>query len=152
MFSEADREMVLHIRNLFPCNDRLPKYHEDSNGIIFGVEGETITHMFLVSFQKSVLKVLSLNGAKVNDCSEKTVRRLIALNAYVPMGRFCLSPKADHLILKIDIPMEQKPTQLFITSLIYYACDTMEKFTPLISSVSHGLGKLKEKTEKHTYH
>ena len=75
MFSEKDREIVLHIRKLFSKDGKMPEYHEESNTIILAIDGEGDIHPLFISCLNTFLRIESVKGIHVCNCSEKFFRR-----------------------------------------------------------------------------
>ena len=152
MFSEKDREILLHVRKLFSKNGKMPEYHEESNAIILAMKGEIGAHPFIVAYRHNVLSIFSLKKISTNNSSERIMKYIMALNSNIPMGSFDYSLKREGFIFKLGIPLHRKPTKVFIVRLIVYVSEVMDEYIPKIFSCFHASQSLEKEVENPTYH
>ena len=134
-FSKEEREMTLHIRDLFSDNGERTEYFSRSNSIILIMGNDNCKQPISITFMHSFLVIYSLNGiitGKDDNVYERTLKYIEPLNSSIPMGRFDYFPEGEIFLFKLDTPLYQKPTKEFMESIFAYINDVLNKCIPKI--------------------
>ena len=136
MYSEKNRQIVLHIRELFSRKGEMPEYDEALNAIVLVIRDEfKNTYPLLISHYDDVLFILSLKDLEVKR-SEEVLKHILNLNWNIKMGCFFYSLKKNICSYKLSIPLPDEPTKEFMERVIAGVCRILDKHTPEILSHS----------------
>ena len=134
MFSEKDREIIAHIREICSKDGEIPEFHEDLNAIFLTLNGEFYSHPILMGCVDNILKILTVKDIKTPNCSKETFMNILKLNASLPMGSFCCGVQEESIAYKLNIPLFEEPTKEFIARLLYYTAQILDDSLPEIIS------------------
>ena len=134
MFSEKDRENILHIRNMCSKSGKMPEFCEYLNGIFLILNGDIYDHPILMTCINNTLKILSVKGLKAPNCSRETFMYVLKLNRSLPIGSFCYGSEEESFAYKLNIPLFEKPTLDLIIRLLYYTAHILDNYMPEIIS------------------
>ena len=152
MFSERDKEYILHIRTLFSQNGEMPEYQEDLNAIKFSVNGKFNIHHFCISCHNNVLKIFSLEKIEAHNSSNEVLKHIMNLNLEMQMGSFCYIAERDCFVYYLGVPLYEKPEKKFVGSIIKYTVDILDDHIPEIISCIHGANHWKKEGRSPTFH
>ena len=130
LFSKTDREIILHIRELFPNNGKTAEYLKEENGIILSIRRDCNIYPFLISCYSSVLHIFSMENINVNNSSNEVLKHIMGINSRIQMGGFKYNSKEDCFVYQLTVPLYEKPKKEFIGSLLAYTVDIIEDYVP----------------------
>ena len=150
IFSEKDRENVLHIRRIFSNAGKMPEYHEKSNAIKFSVKGDLSTHRLCISCYSDVLKIFTF--IDTNNNSNELLNHLMELNFRMQMGSFCCNTERDYIMFNLGIPLNGKLEKDFIGSIIKYTANILDDCIPGIITCIREANHWKREDRNPTFH
>lgn len=149
--SEKEREIILHIMDLFSSNSDMVEYREKLNAIILTMKGKIGTHHLLITYIKNVLLVVSLKGIYVN-CSDSFFEYIMTLNSQISMGCFYYLPRREQISYKYGIPLDEKPEKEYLEGIIAFVCNLLDECIPEVLSHIAKSANLKKENTSPTFH
>ena len=149
--SEKEREIILHIVDIFSSNSDMVEYREKLNAIILTIKGRIGTHRLLITYMKNVLLVVSLKGIYAN-CTDSFFEHIMTLNSQISMGCFYYSPEKEQILYKVGIPLHEKPEEEFLEGIIAFVCYLLDECVPEVLSYITESENLKKKNIRPTFH
>lgn len=146
-FSVIEKEMMLHIRDLFTDNGERAEYFNWSNSIILTMENDLYIYPFIMSFKNDVLTIYSIIGHDTGDDDsiyERMLEYIGSLNFNIPMGSFDFCSELEMFLFKLGIPLYEKPSKEFIEKIFNYIRDTLNKYIHRINSRLEELSRIKK--------
>jgi hypothetical protein len=152
MFTEEDREMMLHIRKLLTIDGELPKYSKEQNAVLLNINGEFTNHPLLIFQLHNVFNIMSLKGVDASVSPEKLALYFAKQNSVIPIGGFVLDSAADRFIYKLSFLLHENPKQEFIHNTVACVVKLLDSRVPeIISEISPSL-KNKGMQKNTTFH
>jgi len=152
MFSQEDREMILHIRDLFSLNGNKPKYNEEANTVILPVSRGKSTHLLFMTYEKNILRIFSIVPLDIQDCSVQFLKYVLNLNFDIKMGGLCWSETIGRLLFQLSVPMIEKPTKEELSMPMRYFVEVMDENVLELISYFYESRKLGERPITNTFH
>jgi hypothetical protein len=132
MFSIQDREIILHIRELFPQNGEKVDYYKEANAIILQIKKDLNVHPLLIGCRCSVLHIFSMKNISTSNTSNDVLKYIMDINSSIPIGGFYYNTKNEGFMYQMTVPLYEKPSKEFIWSLLAYSVDILEEYVPEI--------------------
>jgi len=132
MFSVQDREIILHIRELFPNNGEKADYFKDTNAIILPIKTDLNVHPLIIGCSCSVLHIISMKNISTSNSSNEVLKSIMGINSRIPMGGFYYNTNNDGFGYQMTVPLYEKPGKEFVGSLLAYSVDILEEYVPEI--------------------
>jgi hypothetical protein len=154
MFSERDKEYVLHIGNLLAQKGIMVEYLEKKNGFTFSIKGDSDIHHLGISCCSDVLKIFSLKDlyGVSSRCSNEAFKQIMHLNFKIQVGGFCYVPESDSITYYLGVPLYEKPKRKFVESLIMHVVKVIDNCVPAVISYIDQAKHWKKKAKSPTFH
>ena len=152
MYTQRDREIILHIRDYFSVDDDCPKYLEDVNTIILEIKGEHITHPFFITCWRNILTVKTIKKIDIKNHSAEFFKYVLELNKGIPFGGFCYEPDCEVFAYKLDTFIFDVPSEKIILALLTSARNVLDIYLPEMFLKAQELALCSKKQENPTYH
>ena len=152
MFSIEDRELVQHIRGFFSLDGSLPEYHEQTNTIRIVMKGDSEFHPLVIGYSSGILRIWVRESIPVDNPSAMLLKHVLSINQTLPLGCFHYSVDTSAFRYSASIPIPGMPTRDFLSFVLSWVMDILDRHMPEIISCASRLHNSKDRDNNPTFH